>query len=96
MLIKPTKVIRTFNAYTDFILELACERGIPAKERECTGKDKKDGIPSSEIQRIPEGRYVINATYAHCSVIRLKILVNFKKNWLVTQFLRVESPRRTS
>ncbi len=59
-----TKVIHTANAYTDFIVELACERGIPAKERECTGKEKQDGVPSSEIQRTPDGRYIINATYA--------------------------------
>jgi hypothetical protein len=58
-------VIRTTNAYTDFILELACERGIPAKEREWTEKDEQDGVPSSEIQRTREGCYVINATHAH-------------------------------
>jgi hypothetical protein len=58
-------VIRTANPYTDFILKLACERGIPAKEGECTGKDKQNGVPSSEAQRTPEGCYIINATYAH-------------------------------
>ena len=59
-----TKVIHTANSYADFIVELACERGIPAKERECTGKGKQERVPSSEIQRTPEGRYVISATYA--------------------------------
>jgi hypothetical protein len=61
-----TKVICTAtNAYTNFVLELACERGIPAKERECRGKDKQDGVPKSEIQQTPVGRKVINATYVH-------------------------------
>jgi hypothetical protein len=51
----------------DFILEPACECGIPAKERECLGKDKQDGVPKSEIQQTPEerSRYVINATCVH-------------------------------
>ncbi len=46
-------MIRSANAYTDFIVELACERGTPANERECTRKDQQDGVPSSEIQRMP-------------------------------------------
>jgi hypothetical protein len=52
-----TKVIRTANAYADFIIE---------QERECRGRNQQDGVPASEIIQTLEGLFVINnAAYAH-------------------------------
>jgi hypothetical protein len=43
-------VIRSASAYADFIIEDACERGIPEEERQCRSRNA-EGIPSQEIKK---------------------------------------------
>ncbi len=61
-------MIRSANAYVDFVIEDACQRGIPEEERRITcDRDRRnaDGIPEHEIKRSVSGHFVINASYAH-------------------------------
>jgi hypothetical protein len=61
-------VIRSANVYADFIIEDACQRGIPEEQRRIArDRDRRnvDGIPEHEIKRSVSGHFVINASYAH-------------------------------
>jgi hypothetical protein len=61
-------VIGSGNAYVDFIIEDACQRGIPEEQQRITcNRDRRnnDGIPEHEIKRSVSGHFVINASYAH-------------------------------
>ena len=61
-------VIRSANAYADFIIEDACQRGIPEDQRriirEMDGRNDQ-GIPPNEIKQSVTGHFVVNASYAH-------------------------------
>ncbi len=61
-------MIRSANAYVDFIIEDACQRGIPEEQRRITcNRDRRnvDGIREHEIKRSVSGHFVVNAAYAH-------------------------------
>jgi hypothetical protein len=57
-------VIRSASAYADFIIEDACERGIPEEQRQCRSRNA-EGIPSQEIRKAWSGNFVVNASYVH-------------------------------
>ena len=61
-------VVRSANAYADFIIEDACQRGIPENQRriirEMDGRNDQ-GIPANEIKQSVTGHFVVNASYAH-------------------------------
>ncbi len=61
-------MIRSPNAYADFIIEDACKRGISEDQRRIIrGKEqrKADGSPEHEIKQSAKGHLVINASYGH-------------------------------
>ena len=61
-------VVRSANAYVDFIIEDACALGIPEEQRIIIrGRDGRNGagIPDNEVKRSVTGQYVVNAAYIH-------------------------------
>jgi hypothetical protein len=61
-------VIRSANAYADFIIKDACKRGIPEEQRKVIrGRNQREigGIPEQEIKQSLSGHFVVNASYIH-------------------------------
>jgi hypothetical protein len=61
-------VIRSANAYADFIIEDTCKRGISEEQRMVIrgGSQREvDGIPEEEIKQSLSGQCVVNASYIH-------------------------------